>query len=73
MNNVLRLPTESSHFQTFVLPDRIAAEHLSLTRRSLHLPVKQSTWAAPRVMDRTAAAGLVLRSQDKMPTILWVD
>lgn len=48
MNNVLQLRTELSHFQTSVSRDRIAAAHLSLMRRWLRFPVKQSTQAAPR-------------------------
>jgi hypothetical protein len=70
MNNVLQLPTELSHFQTSVSRDRIAAAHLSLMRRWLRFPVKQSTQAALHVTDPMAAAVLALRLQDARPTIL---
>jgi hypothetical protein len=70
MNNVLQLRTELSHFQTSVSRDRIAAAHLSLMRRWLRFPVKQSTQAALHVTDPMAAAVLALRSQDARPTIL---
>jgi hypothetical protein len=42
MSNVLRLPTESNHFQTFVFQDRIAAGYLSPLRPLLHFPVRQN-------------------------------
>jgi hypothetical protein len=70
MNNVLQLRTELSHFQASVSRDRIAAAHLSLMRRWLRFPVKQSTQAALHVTDPMAAAVLALRSQDARPTIL---
>jgi hypothetical protein len=70
MNNVLQLRTELSHFQTSVSRDRIAAAHLSLMRRWLRFPVKQSTQAALHVTDPMAAAVLALRLQDARPTIL---
>ena len=55
--------------QNLRLRDRIAAAHLSLMRRWLHFPVKQSTQAALHVTAPMAAAVLALRSQDVRPII----
>jgi hypothetical protein len=73
MNNALQLPIELSHFQTSVSRARIVAVHLSLMRRWLHFPVKQSTQAALHVTAPMAVAVLALRSQDARLIILWAD
>jgi hypothetical protein len=70
IKNLLQFRTELIKFQTYVSRDRIAAAHLSLMRRWLRFPVKQSTQAALHVTDPMAAAVLALRSRDARPTIL---